>query len=287
MRDIRLAIFDFDNTLWENFGTNDQAVRLLVADLSEQSGIAADEILSGMRQVLEENCDIFHYPKTVPLNPVLRKAYPGENLTEKFASAIAAFDSNIARLAKPYDGMLEVLEDMVQRGIRLACYSESPMTRVLERMHMIGIASFFDILCACPAGEDVHDPACPVEYVKLGGEGKPACRMVLNSDGFGPKSHPEVFSFICAEFGVEPGQAVMVGDHPVRDVAMAMKMGMTGIFAAWGRDSLEHLEVMADIHPYFRQMRENARVGSQVVADFVADAPEQVLGFLFRDGEKL
>ncbi len=202
-----------------------------------------------------------------------------------FAPAMAAFDQNIARLAKPYDGMRAVLEDLERRGIRLACYSESPMWRVLERMRLIGVAPLFDVLCACPDHDDPHDAGRPLDYVHMECAGRPACRVVRNSDGMGPKSHPEVFSLICAEFGVAPAQAVMVGDHPVRDVAMAMKVGMTGIYAGWGRESLERLEFVADIHPYFRRMRQEARESREVIADFVAQTPSQVSGFLFPCGE--
>ncbi|OFW83803.1 MAG: hypothetical protein A2018_05210 [Alphaproteobacteria bacterium GWF2_58_20] len=282
MRDIRLAVFDFDNTLWENVGAHDRAFMGLVCDLSASSGISQMDIINGMQSVFAEHATMFQYPCAIPCHPALKAAHPGEDLVQRYALEVEVFEKLLQSFVKPYDGIFLLLEGLRARGVRLACYSDASASRVFRQMEELGIGHLFDLVCAADEEDAPFCPDEPVRYVSLEGTCSFARRMAVNTE-HGPKSHLEILQAILAEMKVRPDQAVMVGDHPIRDVAMARKCGVVGIYAAWGRKILERLEVLDKVHPYFMRMCAEAKTLSKVDAEFVAEYPESILDFLFGD----
>ena len=287
MREIHLAVFDLDNTLWDNFAANEQAVSGLIHDLSRSSGVSLEAVALGMRQVLEENDGkLFYYPGTIPHNRALADAHPGVDLAARHAPEAEAFDQALLGLMTPYEGMREVLQELKARGIRLACYSESPSTKALGRLKALGLADMFELICTSANVKEKHRPELPVGYAPADCGLAVLHRVVTNSDGPGPKTHPEILLRILADLGVEPRHAAMIGDHPERDVAMAMKGGVLGIHAAWGEGSLKDLALTGEIHPYIRHVRQSAMQRGGVAADLVAESPKSLLRFLRGPGRK-
>ena len=58
--------------------------------------------------------------------------------------------------------------------------------------------------------------------------------LVYTSDLPHSKPHPSVFATVAARLGVEPGEAVMIGDRQIDDVSGAKAVGMRGI---WRRNA--------------------------------------------------
>lgn len=57
--------------------------------------------------------------------------------------------------------------------------------------------------------------------------------MVCPDDVSQPKPHPEPLFLNCRQLGIDPSEAVFVGDH-VRDIDAGKAAGMRTIAAAWG-----------------------------------------------------
>ena len=280
MREIRLAIFDLDNTLWDSFAANERAAVELVHALGKSSGVSQQRVAQGMKQALEEDGDIFYYPATISCNRALEKPHPQPDLALRHAHEREAFDRRVDSLVVPYGGIRETLVELKRRGIRLACYSESLAPKVVARLKLLGLEDMFDLVYSSPDGNEPPRSGMPVEYATVDcGLAVPhwtvACR-----DGLGPKAHPEILLHILAECGVKAKHAAMVGDHPVRDVAMAMKVGVMAIHAEWGEGSFRDLKLTPEIHPYVRQVRDAAMRRTAVHADLVAKTPRRLLDVL-------
>lgn len=279
MREIRLAVFDFDNTLWESLRASEIAARAFITKLCEDSGLPEGDIKSGIRHAFENN-HIFEYPDTIRHNPVLQAAFPGEQLDRRFAAAAELFHETMKAQACPYEGVRGMLRKLKLSGFKLACYSESNAADLSVRMRHMGIDSLFDIICSSPVGQRVAASDKMPIMLREVDHGLAARHMVAYDLPFGgPKDHPEVLSLLLAEMNIAPHEAIMVGDHLVRDVAMAQKAGVHGFWARYGRSSIGDLELTPEIHPYVQHMCEQHFGGLDVEVhpDAVLNTAEDVL----------
>jgi len=279
MREIHLAVFDLDNTVWEYFAAHEAAAQRLMDELCRSSGVSLEALKAATREAIIRH-EIFDYSQTIRHNRALAEAHPGVDLEKHFATEAQCFRDEISRHQHPYDGMHETLAKLKKQGVRLACYSESDATSVARRLAAIGLADMFDLVCTAPDEGTIFLPGRPPEYMPIE-RGLPVPhRVILHGDPNGPKTHPEVLGFIMDEMGVDPAHTAMVGDNPVRDVGMARKMGALGIHARWGRKSLGALPLTSELHPYVGHLKEKVAEDGMMEADFIADSPAVLLKFL-------
>jgi putative hydrolase of the HAD superfamily len=104
------------------------------------------------------------------------------------------------------DGMLELLDALRARGLRLGLVSNSFDPGWLVRVDLAawGLAHRLDA-------------------------------VVLSSEVGKRKPHPEPFERALGALGVDPGQALFVGDSRYHDVKSAGELGMTTVQAVWFR----------------------------------------------------
>ena len=104
------------------------------------------------------------------------------------------------------DGMLELLDALRARGLRLGLVSNSFDPGWLVRVDLAawGLAHRLDA-------------------------------VVLSSEVGKRKPHPEPFERALGALGVDPGQALFVGDSRYHDVKGAGELGMTTVQAVWFR----------------------------------------------------
>ena len=289
MREIRLAVFDFDNTLWENMRTSEIAVRGFITRLSRDSGLSEDSIKAGTRKAFENNF-IFEYPDSIRHNPVLQDAFPGEDLNTRFAGAIHAFHDAIREQTRPYAGIRNMLRRLKLSGIKLVCYSESSARVLANLMKPMGIDSLFDIVCSTPSAPQYAKSADERMTLRDVSHGLSTRQMEVAGmpEGTSPKDHPEILSMLLDAMNVQPHEAVMVGDHLVRDVDMAQKIGVRGFWAKYGRDSVPTLTMSAALRPYVQHLCEQHVQGTHnhVVPHAVLHQPEDLLRHIGRPMER-
>jgi putative hydrolase of the HAD superfamily len=96
-----------------------------------------------------------------------------------------------------------VLLELLKRGIRLGVVSDAPRLQVWMRLCTLGLQHVFD---AVVTFDDT-------------GERKPAAAP---------------FREVLRQLGVEPHEAIMIGDWADRDVVGGKSLGMTTVFARYG-----------------------------------------------------
>jgi putative hydrolase of the HAD superfamily len=103
----------------------------------------------------------------------------------------------------PFPGLIDVLADLRRQALRLGVITNGATVFQLNTMRALDIESAF--------------------------------RVVLISEAEGiKKPDPAIFHRAAARLGVEPGESLFVGDHPVVDVLGARNAGLKAI---WKRDA--------------------------------------------------
>jgi putative hydrolase of the HAD superfamily len=102
-----------------------------------------------------------------------------------------------------YPHVKVTLIELMKRGIRLAVVSDAPREEAWLRLCYLQLHHMFDLVTTF---EDT-------------GERKPS---------------PMPFQRALDHFGIEPGEAIMVGDWPERDITGGAQLGMVTVFARYG-----------------------------------------------------
>lgn len=124
---------------------------------------------------------------------------------------LARYGSAVCVLSRPFDGIEDVLWNLEARGARWGVVTNKP--EALARGVMEGVA-----LAA-------------------------RCAVLIGGDTLAQrKPDPAPLRHACLHLGVEPAQAVYVGDDP-RDVLAARAAGMKSVAVAWGyREASERID---------------------------------------------
>lgn len=202
--DTKLMIFDLDGTLLDTIG---------------DFAACCDHVLAARglpRHTYEEYCGFVG-------NGVMRlveRALPEELRTPETVAAVRAdfvayYTENIDRFTRPYEGIPELLRELVQRGIRLAVASNKFQigTEKLVRIYFPSIR--FDAVFG-------QRPGVPL------------------------KPDPQVVQEILADTGAAFGAVLYAGDSGV-DMDTARAAGVRSVGVTWGfRDRAELYEHGAD-----------------------------------------
>lgn len=137
----------------------------------------------------------------------------GMDTPENYEAVGAVYDkayaADMLHSTAPYAGILELLDVLHQKGIRLCVCSNKPHEVVEYSVDKL-FADRFDVVCGIQPGMAV----------------KPA---------------PDCALAICAELGVTPAECLFVGDTNV-DIRTAKNAGMTSVGVLWGFRDLAELE---------------------------------------------
>ena len=113
-------------------------------------------------------------------------------------------------LLRPFPGAQETVAELARRGVALAIVTSKYRRGTLRGMDLCGITDHFDVIVT---PEDVENP----------------------------KPHPEPVLFALEKLGVEPHEALFVGDSP-HDIAAGRQAGTRTAAALWGPFALDALE---------------------------------------------
>lgn len=265
MRDLKLVIFDFDNTLWDFTTAYTDAMEALVGAVAGTSGIDRTAIIKGFRQVAQDKRTLKGVGH-LDHHPDLRALHGDACLKAAYSGAVALYHRLHDERLNLYAGIEDMLAELRGRGLHLACYSETNGECAGKRFAALGLDGHFDAL---------YTPAC---HFPWSGTFDTQLRMTRHVplDHPWPKSDSRGVDTILADFGVTPGEAVMVGDSLVRDIAMARAAGLGTIWARYG--VLPTSRIILDTTHWTREMEEDHMRAerSGITADAIADSPAEL-----------
>lgn len=196
---IKVVIFDLDNTLTDFMRMKESAVDGAVdAMIDAGLRLPAETIKNKIYEVYKEKGIEFQSVFDQVLEELL-----GEVNHKVLAAGVVAYRRAKEAALVLYPHVRVALFELIKRGIRLAVISDAPRKEGWLRLCYLQLHHMFD--------------------------------MVLTFDDTGErKPSPVPFRQVLEHFDVEPGNAMMVGDWPERDIQGASQLGIVSIFARYG-----------------------------------------------------
>jgi putative hydrolase of the HAD superfamily len=196
---IKAIVFDLDNTLTDFMKMKEAAIQAAIDGMIDAGfKLGRDDLRERVRAIYDELGLEFQRV----FDELLAREF-GEVDPKILASGIVAYrrarESNL--VLYPHAQM--TLLELAKRGIKLGVVSDAPRLQVWLRLCTLGLQHVFD---AVVTFDDT-------------GERKPA---------------PAPFREILRQLGVEPADALMIGDWAERDVVGAKSLGMRTVFARYG-----------------------------------------------------
>ncbi len=196
---IKLIIFDLDNTLTDFIGMKDSAIEAAIKAMIDAGlSFTPEKIHEEIFGVYKE--EGIEYQKV--FNSLLTKLI-GRVDYRVLAAGIVAYRKSREAALVLYPHVNRTLLTLIKRGLKLAVVSDAPRQEAWLRLCYLQLQHIFDTVVAF---EDT-------------GEHKPS---------------PAPFRKVLEEVGVDPAEAVMVGDWPERDIAGAAELGIKTVFARYG-----------------------------------------------------
>ena len=136
---------------------------------------------------------------------------PNNTLFEKAEALFFTHYAENAANSKPYDGVIDGLQALWNKGYRLACVTNKPEEFTLPLLQASGLADFFEIVVS---GDTLHNK----------------------------KPDPIQLHHICAKFDVPEFEAMLVGDSAT-DIAAAHAAGCYIVTVPYGYNQGRPLDV--------------------------------------------
>lgn len=198
-RNVQAVIFDLDNTLTDFMEVKRNAI-VAAADAMVDAGLClrAAEVTDRIFEIYDlkgiEHQRVFN---------IFLQEQMGEVDDKILAAAVVAYRRAREASLVPYPHVTLTLNRLLKEGYKLAVVSDAPRFEAWLRLCNLRLHHVFDVVLT-------HDDT---------GERKPS---------------PVPFQMALEKLGVRPGQAVMVGDWPERDIVGGAGAGLHTVYARYG-----------------------------------------------------
>lgn len=210
MSGIKAVIFDLDNTLVDFMAMKRQAVDAAI-------GAMMDAGLNLTFDQMKTHIDAIYKEQGIEYQQVfdqLLKELLGKVDMRILSAGIIAYRRAREAALKPYPHVTATLIELNRKQIKLAIVSDAPAREAWLRLCFVNYHHFFN-------------------------------HVVTYDDSGERKPSPKPFLMALDMLGVQPSEAIMVGDWADRDMVGARNVGMKTAFAAYG-DSFGNQTVNAD-----------------------------------------
>jgi putative hydrolase of the HAD superfamily len=196
---IKLVIFDLDNTLTDFMRMKDEAINSAVSSMIDAGlDFSGEKINKEIYRIYSE--EGIEYQKV--FNKLLVDLI-GHVDYRILAAGIVGYRKAREAALVLYPHVNRTLLTLLKKGLKLAVVSDAPRQEAWMRLCYLGLHHMFDTVIA-------HEDT---------GEHKPS---------------PLPFRLALERTGIAPGESLMVGDWPERDIAGAGELGIHTVFARYG-----------------------------------------------------
>lgn len=223
-----LLVIDVDNTIFDFVGIWARAFESMIAILATETGREQAYWHKALREVHVRRHAIECPAALEDLSADADWAAPFKEthvLTHAASAYRRAWDTHLAS----FDGVRESLVRLTEHGWRIAAYTESDASIAATRLARLGLAGVIPRVF----GRAPFSPPARREWalVEMPPRLPVAIDLIPRSD---LKPNPTGLHDIVARCGGSVGRTVYVGDDLWKDVAMAQRLGMRALWAAYG-----------------------------------------------------
>jgi FMN phosphatase YigB (HAD superfamily) len=227
---MRLLITDLDNTLydWVTYFAN--SFSAMVRTLATVIAVPEETLLDEFK-VVHQRYGNSEQPFAIFELPSVREAFPGasgEDLLVCLDLPLQAFRSTRAEHLRLYPTVESTLRALQRMGVTIVAHTEAIAVHSHYRLLRLGIVDYFRHIYALEGYLEPHPN--PERAAEL--EPKPGFISTIPKSE--RKPNPELLLDICKRERVSPSEAWYVGDSLTRDISMAERAGVTGVWARYG-----------------------------------------------------
>ncbi len=196
---IRAVVFDLDNTLVDFMKMKSDAVNAAIEGMID-AGLALP------REAVRARIDAIYQEQGLEYQRVfdaLLESELGRIDPKILASGIVAYRRARESALVLYPHVQMTLLELAKRGIKLGVVSDAPRPQVWLRLCSLSLQHVFDA-------------------------------VITFEDTGTRKPSPAPFRAVLGRLGVEPAEAIMIGDWAERDVIGGKSLGMKTVFARYG-----------------------------------------------------
>jgi len=231
----RVLLTDVDNTLYDWVGFYVPAFRAMVVALSERTGIDVPTLMADYAAVYQRHGSV-EYTFALGQLETLKRLHPtltSKERTDTYWDVVAMFQDVRRRTLRPYPGVRTMLARLREAGVPIYAVTESSDFTTSARLRQMGLDPFFSAIYASPDHE--APPDAPLEDVRrhpVGGYLSTLPRRALPRGLRKPASR--ILETVLEDLGIEPSDAVYLGDSLHRDITLARRVGVPSIWARYG-----------------------------------------------------
>jgi len=236
---IRLVVTDMDNTLYSWIDYIVPAVEAMVDAVCGATGFPRIKVVQSLKAVYERY-ESNEYPFALQESSLYRE-FPDFGSFDKLViyPARSAFRDARRRYLKLHRRVTETLVALQERKVPVVALTDAPRNPAELRAKHLELDSLLAGLYtlpgfqfpASPEGETLVAP--DIQLKEERGAYRAACPVVELPREL-EKPNPEGVLRICRDFGVDPGQTLVVGDSLKKDIAVARAVGAVSCWAEYG-----------------------------------------------------
>jgi putative hydrolase of the HAD superfamily len=209
MSDLRAVLFDVDDTLCATTEfarrARHNAVRAMI-----DAGLALDEecVYTELEEVISEFSSNYehHFDKLLQRLGEEHTAHLNRALV--VAAGVAAYHDTKFSELRPFPGVHELFAELQRAGVRLGIITHGLMVKQAEKLIRLELLPYLD----------------------------PEAIFISDQIGIS-KPNPKLYQHALNALGLEPREAMYVGDNPENDIAPPRSLGMITV---WARAAAKH-----------------------------------------------
>ncbi len=229
MKQVDVAVFDLDNTLYDWYASFLPAFYSMVDVATSILDCDREGLLDELRAVHIRHHDVEH-PFSLLETPTIQKLSHETSPAEARRIVDPAFHTfNKARkdnLAL-FPGVRTTLNELRSREIRLVAFTDSSYFATLRRVRQLDLVDVFERIFCRAKGESILSPSPEPTVDTL-------AAITTELPASETKPDPAVLKDIAKNEKTKPSSMAYIGDSISKDVLMARKAGCFAIWAKYG-----------------------------------------------------
>ena len=218
MTQLRAVLFDLDDTLFSTTRFAKSA-RLNAVRGMIQAGLdlPEEEVLRELEEVIAEFTSNYDRHLDQLLRRLRPKALQRVNPAVLVASGVAAYHDTKFRELAPFDDVKPLLEDLRKAGLRRGIITHGRTLKQAEKLIRLDLLPYLD------------------------------ADAIFISEQIGiSKPNPKLYGAALRDLGLDPLEAMYVGDNPAHDIAPPHSLGMVTV---WAKRAAKHQLQASDVQP--------------------------------------
>ncbi|ELM3618276.1 HAD family hydrolase [Aeromonas sobria] len=276
----RVLITDLDNTLFDWFDVWYGAFNAMLNAVVELSGVPKDILVPEIKSIHQKygTSEYSYLLEEIP--SLLHKYGDRDKIYSSLDGAIHAYRSERKKRLKLYPTVLETLQELKSKQVKIIGYTESKEYYSNYRVSVLGLDGLIDELYS-PADHQI--PVSAVKQTKY--------NLLHTINRHTPenetKPNPEILLDIIRQAGITPDACVYIGDSEMKDIAMAQDAKVMDIFAKYGTghfdNRIDAYQLLRDVTHWTnedvereKKIKESKR---KVIPTYIAEQFSDVLKF--------